>query len=284
MKSNLDTQSQQDLDDLYLLLFLAKQYNQLEEKGLTVLCEPKFLQLKIQNADFLHNNIANIYKKYNINSNLLALDEVFIAHSGLKFLPSEIIDKLKGTAAFTAGAYWGDTPIALYEYYNFNQIFAFEPLINNFQIMEDLVNKNNLQKTIIPMQQGLGDKEETLPFQHDPKRNIANVNYCGAFSNKILAHTKTEQLQIATIDKIVEKYNIAKVGFIHLDVEGFEQLAIRGAFKTIKKDKPVLSISLYHNFNDFIHIKSLIAGLDLGYTTIIRRISTTPYELSLLAY
>jgi len=283
LKLNLDSLSKQDLDDLYFLLFLARQYNTLKSKGLTVLVEPKFLALNIQNADSLYKNIADIYKKYNISSNLPALDEVFVTHAGLKFLPPEVIAKLKGTVAFSAGAYWGDSPISLYEYYNFEKIFGFEPLFSNFQIMESLVNNNNLQNTIIPIQKGLGEKEETLTFQYDPNIDIAGTNYGGTFINSKTTN-KTESLAITTIDQTVAQYNLNKVGFIHLDVEGFEQPAIRGALTTIKRDKPVLSVSLYHNFNDFTHIKPLIESLNLGYKIIIRRLSTTPYELSLLAY
>ena len=38
-----------------------------------------------------------------------------------------------------------------------------------------------------------------------------------------------------------------------------------GAIETIKRDKPVLSISIYHTFDDFFNIKPWIENLNLGY-------------------
>nr|WP_152655876.1 FkbM family methyltransferase [Brachyspira hyodysenteriae] len=56
-----------------------------------------------------------------------------------------------------------------------------------------------------------------------------------------------------------------KVGLIKTDLEGFEQPFLRGALNTIKKQKPILIISIYHNYNDFFDIKPMIEELNLGY-------------------
>ncbi|HEB7542554.1 TPA: FkbM family methyltransferase, partial [Campylobacter coli] len=50
------------------------------------------------------------------------------------------------------------------------------------------------------------------------------------------------------------------------DIEGFEQDFLKGALETIKKHKPALILSIYHNIDDFFNIKPFIEQLNLGYT------------------
>ena len=40
---------------------------------------------------------------------------------------------------------------------------------------------------------------------------------------------------------------------------------MKGALETIKEQKPVLIISIYHNYSDFFEIKPMIEDLNLGY-------------------
>ena len=42
--------------------------------------------------------------------------------------------------------------------------------------------------------------------------------------------------------------------------------------KTIKKDKPVLAISIYHSANDFFYIKRYIEEMNLGYKFYIKKV------------
>jgi hypothetical protein len=48
-------------------------------------------------------------------------------------------------------------------------------------------------------------------------------------------------------------------------LEGYERNFLLGAEKTIKEQRPALSISIYHNYEDFFTIKPLIESWNLGY-------------------
>jgi ligand-binding sensor protein len=43
-----------------------------------------------------------------------------------------------------------------------------------------------------------------------------------------------------------------------MDIEGFEYFAIKGGLETIKRDKPVLIICVYHTGKDFFEIPPMI--------------------------
>jgi FkbM family methyltransferase len=68
-----------------------------------------------------------------------------------------------------------------------------------------------------------------------------------------------------SIDKLVERNNLARLDFIKMDIEGAEMMALRGATETLKRFKPVLAISVYHKLIDFYEIPQEIDKLGLGY-------------------
>ena len=66
------------------------------------------------------------------------------------------------------------------------------------------------------------------------------------------------------------------MGLIKVDVEGGEQLLIKGAKNTICSQKPILIISIYHSPEDFFYIKPEIESWNLGYGfTIHKQLNTS---------
>lgn len=60
-------------------------------------------------------------------------------------------------------------------------------------------------------------------------------------------------VNLTTIDIEVKKRNL-KVGFIKADVEGIGLDVIKGGSETIKSQKPVIEIAIYHDFNEMFGI------------------------------
>jgi hypothetical protein len=59
---------------------------------------------------------------------------------------------------------------------------------------------------------------------------------------------------LRSIDSLVKNNQIFKIDYLKLDVEGSELAALKGADMAIKKFRPKLAISLYHNPNDLFEI------------------------------
>ena len=89
---------------------------------------------------------------------------------------------------------------------------------------------------------------------------------------------------MTTLDSFVEE-NGLNVGLIKVDVEGAEQLLLQGALETIRRMKPALLFSIYHNADDFFCIKPILEELGLGYHFRIRHpaIGTVLTETMLIA-
>ena len=80
----------------------------------------------------------------------------------------------------------------------------------------------------------------------------------------VTAHFDKEKIDMVKLDDFVKANNL-NVSLIKSDIEGFEQELLRGAENTIKTQKPVLVISIYHSADDFFHIKTMIEKWNLGY-------------------
>ncbi len=169
-------------------------------------------------------------------------DSVFYYEHGIDSVRN--FEKIRQGNIIDAGAYVGDSAIVLSKYTD-NNIHSFEPMQREFDLLQKTI-KMNEYKNIIPIHKGLGDK-------------------CEQVSVSIQDSVDKETIDLITLDEYVEKNNI-NVSLIKTDVEGAEQPLLRGAERTIKRDKPVLLISIYHNTEDFFEIKEMIKSWNLGYT------------------
>jgi hypothetical protein len=73
-----------------------------------------------------------------------------------------------------------------------------------------------------------------------------------------------QSVEMDTLDNYVARRGLS-VGLIKVDIEGHEMNFLRGALKTVKTQKPILLLSIYHNYDDFFQIKPFIEELNLGY-------------------
>lgn len=56
---------------------------------------------------------------------------------------------------------------------------------------------------------------------------------------------------VTTIDEFFKNDNI---DFIKMDIEGAELQALKGGINTIQRNRPILSICIYHSPEDFVSI------------------------------
>lgn len=57
---------------------------------------------------------------------------------------------------------------------------------------------------------------------------------------------------------------------LKLDIESSEEFALKGANNLIKTYKPIIAISVYHRFDDFIRLPNMIFALYEDYTMYFR--------------
>lgn len=88
-----------------------------------------------------------------------------------------------------------------------------------------------------------------------------------------------EIVRVTAIDEIIKE----PVTFLKLDIEGAELSAIKGAEKTIRRDKPKCAVSIYHKPEDIWEIPALLLEYNPDYRLFIRHYTLLQYETVLYA-
>jgi FkbM family methyltransferase len=74
-----------------------------------------------------------------------------------------------------------------------------------------------------------------------------------------------EEVQVFTIDDIVQEKGLGGNGFIKMDIEGAEMQALEGARNTLAKVKPKLAIAVYHNYENALRCREIILKANPAY-------------------
>lgn len=201
---------------------------------------------------------------------------VLYFHSGLKLVPQSVLDYIKNKDFIDGGACIGDSSMILSEY-SPHKVYAFEPIVENIKYINETIKLNKITN-IEPIPLGLGAKNETIEITY------SESDY-GSSSSTFSQDGQKRNIDIVTVDKYVEDNNLT-FGLIKLDVEGLESDIIAGSLNAIKKHRPVLLISIYHNPKDFFEIKPLIENLNLNYKFSVQKLACgcTHGETMLIGY
>lgn len=172
-------------------------------------------------------------------------------------LTDEDKEFLKDKDIIDAGAYIGDSTLPLSKITKAN-VYGFEPFTESYNKLKQNIELNNI-KNIVPVNASLSDVngEISLYLSGDNHQGITNDSTLSQYDKELVVQSRT-------IDSYVEENNL-NVGFIKVDVEGAEQDLLKGAINTIRTQKPILFLSIYHKPDDFFTIKPWIESLDLGY-------------------
>ena len=99
---------------------------------------------------------------------------------------------------------------------------------------------------------------------------------------------KTEAPMVP-LDYFEEKKEVkGRVAWIQADVGGMSMPVVKGAEKMIKRDKPLITVAIYHNPEEFFEIVPLLHEWVPEYKFMVRRCQCSPRvtysEITLIAY
>jgi FkbM family methyltransferase len=116
-------------------------------------------------------------------------------------------------------------------------VYCFEPVPENQVFLKNNVNLNKI-KNIKIVRSAIGDKVSSLKI-FLVKNSIGTHSAGGGTDNFV-------DVPVTTIDNFVDKNKI-DVNLIKIDIEGYEDYAIKGGLKTLKNLKPILFIEFSAN-------------------------------------
>jgi FkbM family methyltransferase len=119
------------------------------------------------------------------------------------------------------------------------KIYSFEPYSLKFEELNANIRLNKLQN-IIPVHAAVSDHGGKARIYISGKDNegesglLSPENYEGIM----------EEVKVVTLDEWSERNHIEKIGFIKMDIEGAEYLALEGMKQILLKWKPVVFIEI----------------------------------------
>lgn len=160
------------------------------------------------------------------------------------------IKPVAGDYVVDAGACFGDTAIDFAETVGEDgRVYSFDPLERHHRIIGSNIARNEITNIVL-FQCGLGEGDQPgalVPDRVDP--GFADLS----------------SVPIRSLDSLVLEGAVQRVDFIKMDIEGHEMEALRGAEATIRRFRPKLAISIYHQPQDYIEIPDYIKYIDPSY-------------------
>ena len=147
----------------------------------------------------------------------------------------------------------------------YKRIFAFEPDARCFSQCNKKVLEYQLYKDkVVLYKAGLwSEKKEALLTV---EKNVGS-SFLAVTGRQSVAADDESKIQTCSIDETVGE---DRVSFIKMDIEGSELEAINGAAKCIKRDHPILAISIYHKPDDIFTLPQRIKEIDSSYKFSLR--------------
>ena len=165
------------------------------------------------------------------------------------------------------GAYDGDTIIEAINEMNVSEVYAFEPSKTNYIKLLKRTNHLNIPHICLPL--GVSSKFNELSF----------IDSGGQSEAGRIGESGNKMINVISLDRSFD----IPLNFIKIDVEGFEKDVINGASQLIKKNLPVMAISLYHNAWDLWELPSLIKKINPRYSLYIRQHGLNSFDCILYA-
>lgn len=126
-------------------------------------------------------------------------------------------------------------------------IASVEPVAFNLAKQKENVALNKYEDVVRYFPVALAETDSVLMLSADPE---------GRDNNAFVCDVGNVEVTVTTLDKLVQNEAIGKIGFIKVDVEGYEPMVVAGGRETISRDKPVI-------FAEFNRERMVINGFNM---------------------
>jgi FkbM family methyltransferase len=195
---------------------------------------------------------------------------------GLNLVPAKVIEYMAGKTFLDVGSFNGDSTLAFVDFKP-AKILAFDISRINVDKYRSRIDELSSAIEIESFHLCLSDKKSSMM-----------VNDMGTHSDSLfISAVRGTPVTLETMDEFLATRNDV-IGLIKADIEGGEMAMLRGGESTIRRYRPVISICIYHNPNQFFEAKPMIESWGLNYKFMLRMLAfyeeSALGEATLIAY
>lgn len=140
----------------------------------------------------------------------------------------------------------------------YDKCYFFETDFDNYSFLVKQTQKNRGIQQHVCINKGLWSDTKNLYF--------AGGTDCA--SGRIVDYETNQVIETVSID---EYFADKKCNYIKMDIEGAEYEALVGGIHVIKRDRPILAISIYHFLEDFWRIPKYLMSQLRNYRYYVRQ-------------
>lgn len=145
----------------------------------------------------------------------------------------------KGAMCIDIGAFYGEfTYLFSRQCGSKGRVLAIEPVLYNFQILNDLIAHFNLNN-VTTIQTAIGSTSGIAVMDYPTALGVGQTAIA-----RLITNGEGERVPVSTLDDLFEELHWNGLDFLKCDVEGAEMLVINGAERTIKAYWPVMLIEI----------------------------------------
>jgi FkbM family methyltransferase len=123
------------------------------------------------------------------------------------------------------------------------KVFAFEPVDTFYNKLLDNISLNKFTN-VERFQIGLSDAAETVPVYMDDVDVLGENEGLASIYKSKSRERFVQNIELKTLNEVVELLSITRIDFIKIDVEGAELKVLKGGKGTIVKFKPKIMVEM----------------------------------------
>ena len=195
--------------------------------------------------------IECIKNKYATKIDNLPIQEQYLAYDLFKHNRDEIV--------FDVGAFNGQVYSFFCEANNdlYSRYYAFEPDPSNY----GRIDRRDSRLIVCP-----------FAVSDETGQKVLGCNYLG--SNSVIRNCKqvNSQYEFEVETLRLDDFKKDNPTFIKIDTEGYEEKVLNGATETIRRNRPIIAIAIYHSIEQLVSVPMQIFELtqDLDYKYTVR--------------
>lgn len=200
-----------------------------------IFCKPEYCIFTNDNyvrINLPNHEYSNIFKSRNNHEVLFRKINTILINNN--FICKNIID---------LGCWIGDNSIPWSRSIS-GIVYAIDPSSKNCDFIRKLIKINKIDNVAL-LEEAVSDEIKTISTDNDLHHSCFQPNDLGI--NKIVS---------TTLDTLYNAKILFDVDYIHLDVEGMEQMVIFGADNLINDNKPIITFEQHLNSDDYLGLSN----------------------------